>query len=241
MSQDFEAVSFYADLDAVFDTRLAVLHRLGVEKAFEAITNGYFQRKYDEFHGVDTEAFKAAYAARDVSVLTQSMSTSVFDLIDLFIKETLSAVVSTPFRRQPKLIINTYPYILTEEQEHVLMHGFIARTKHLADIELISSPYEELTPDWVKRTCSHLAMYNYWDWLEVHSQNRLLESAKCTSIRLYGPQLVKSKEAMEQLKHESVFDAIETYSGMFIKLTLLPVQVFCTDLERYTKRHKPEA
>ena len=46
-------ISMYMDLDSLFDTRIATLYRLDVEKVMPAMMDGYFDRVFDEFSGYD--------------------------------------------------------------------------------------------------------------------------------------------------------------------------------------------
>ena len=235
MEATFEPSTIYVSIDALFDTRAAVLATFGERELEVAIATNYYDREVDEFEGIDTEAFKAAYATRDKTILKNAMVTPVIGFIQYFTKQTLLAVVNSPYRRQPKMVLNTYPYKLTEDENLVLITGLRAATDHLIDIEITHAPHDDITPDYIRKNFVTLVMYDYWNWLEVHSVNRNLIESKCQNIALIGPRLIKSREAAKKLEGQDAFTAIEAYTGLFIKLNLYPANMFCVDLPRLQK------
>lgn len=229
---DFETASIYIDLDSLFDTRMATLALMGVSAVESALADGYYNRFFDEFEGVDTEAFKERYAKRNSETLRQSMVTQNVELLRKFAKQTLVALVSSPLQRQPKAVVNTYPYELTESEIELIVLGLRAATKSMMDIEVIHVSLEKLTPSYVKANFVQMVMYSYWEWLDIHAGNGNLANTQCHNVQLIGPAIVKSREAARLLKGTSIFQVIESYTGLFIKLTLCPVSVYCMDLDR---------
>ena len=106
-------------------------------------------------------------------------------------------------------------------------------TDGLLDVEIVRMPLEEITPTFVKENFVQMVMYSYWEWLEVHSTNGNLKETQCPSVTLIGPAIIKSKEAAKQLKGIDVFTVIEDYTGLFIKLSLRPVDLFCLSFNRF--------
>jgi len=235
---DFKTATIYIDLDSLLDTRMGTLSKFGIGAAEAAVAGGYYDRLYDEFEGTDTEAFKKAYAERDALVLANSMITTTAELIDQFVKKTLIALVNTPFRYQPKVYLNTYPYQLSEDVLNDLVIGLKAITKNNADIEVGYMTPEEVSPSYVKANFIQMIMYSYWEWLEIHAANGNFEKTQCPQITLFGPAIVQSKQAAKLLTGQNVFSAIETYSGLFIKLELIPVKMYCVDLVRLRAKNK---
>lgn len=236
-ANEFEPISFYVDLDSLFDTRLSTLFLISPETAEKALKSGYYARSYDEFEGLSVEDYQKAYQARNLNTIRQGAVTCIVSVIRDFVKETITALLNSPLRRQAKIVVNTYPYQLTDEQAQNIIHGLAILTNKMADIEVIHMTLEELTPAYVKANFIQMAMYQYWDWLEVHSVNRNWVDTQCHHVTLYGPQLVKSKQAFDALKHKpNVFNDIESYTSLFIQLVLLPVHYFSADLRLYGKK-----
>lgn len=235
---ELKLATIYVDLDSLFDTRAAVMAQFGMDIVEKNITGDYYERVYDEFEDIDPEAWKEAYASRNSNTLREAMVTPVARILHMFGKQTIAALIGSPFRRQPKVVINTYPYKLGHASIEAIISGVKAVTKGVLDIEVITVPLDVLTPSYVKTNYVTMVMYSYWEWLEVHSLNRNLVDEQCPAVTLIGPRLVKSKEAALKLTGQDVFTAIETYAGLFIKLQLHPIDVFCVDIDRIKKQHE---
>lgn len=235
---EFETATLYVELDALFDTRMVVLKSFGLDKVEKHVPRGYYQRIIDSFDDISLEAFEARYQERNIETLRESLITPVADYIYDFGRRTLVALVSSPFRRQPKVLVNTYPYKLDETSIKTIIEGLRIVTKETVDIELTYITPEELTPHYVKEHFVQMVMYSYWDWLETHAKNKKWESERCPLVTLIGPRLVRSKTALRDAKVRDVFAAVETYTRLFIKLTLYPVSFFSADTNRIKARLK---
>lgn len=222
----------YMDLDSLFDTRLATLYKLNPEKLMTAMHAGYFERTFDKFEGYDQEAYLEAWKNRDVNTIAQAGTTELIKAVNFFAEKTLLARVGTPLRKQPKLELNLHPYVLPEVAVSAIVLGLRAATKDLIDIQIIDRPLIQITPEYVKSNYAMMVMYEYWDWLEIHAENKNFLSVRCPNVALIGPAIVRSEEAWEEVKNSNVFEAIEQYSSVFIKLSLYPISSYCLNLER---------
>ena len=238
---ELENSTIYVELDALFDTRAGTLASFGTEASARAILKGYYQRQVDVFEGIDPDEFKTRYAARDRITLKNSLVSPIVRQIQRFVHQTVTAAINSPYRRQAKVVLNTYPYILTPDDELSIITGLIACTNELADIELVYLPLSEITPDYVKAHYVRMIMYAYWDWLEVHSVTKALADSRCQTVSLFGPQLVKSLEAEKQLRGINAYAAIEELTGRFIQLCLLPISEYCVDLVRLEEQARASA
>lgn len=232
MADDFEIATCYIDLDTLFDTRMATIHQFGLEAVEKTYKGGYCDRISDEFDGVDTDKFNEAYRNRNIETLKQAMITPVVEVILQFAKQTLVALVSSPFRRQPKVIINIYPYKLSDEAVVSIITGMRIATERLMDIEVINMSPEELTPEYVKANFILMAMYDSIGWLDIHSKNQNLVKTQCPQVTLIAPELFRSKEALRTISVEMATTAIEKHASLFIKLILYPMRTFCIDMNR---------
>ena len=233
-------IGIYVSLDALFDTRLATIYKIAPDKVQEILATGYLQRNYDEFEGVDTEVYQRAYRERDAMTIANSVITDAPRMIKFFAEQTLKARVGTPFRMQPVVRINIHPYKLPEAAITSIIQGVRILTENLIDIEIIDIPLSELTPKHVKDNYATLVMYEYWEWLECHSENKNLATTFCPEITLIAPAIVRSKEAWNAVKDVDVYGAIEEYSSMFIKLNLYPVSAFSGNIQRKIETQEKE-
>ena len=225
MTKDVIYSTLYADLDSLLDTRLAVLYEMGEDVIKHVLDNGYTSRDIDHWDGIDNNLFKAKYAARDKQILKNSAMTPMVTLLREFVIATVAKSVNSPFLFEPKIIINTYPYHLSDDELDMFMSTFVALTKGMAAIELVFMSIEDVTPMYVKKNLSLVIMYDYLKWLETHSANGKLKKVTCPevsmmSVALYENPSIKLK-SMQSKDKIGFFDAIEITANPLISLKLL--------------------
>jgi len=233
-----KAITMYVGLDALLDTRLATLYRLDKTKIDQLLINGYHSRKIDEFEGYDAAAFSDLYEKRDARTILNATLTPVWRILLKFSLQTLSARVSTPLVAKPIIHINIHPYELKDDAVAAIVEGVRILTKSHSDIEVISMPLAELTPEHVKKTYVFMVMYDYWNWLEAHSNENGFQKYTCPEVTLIGPDIVRSKKVLTEMQGIDVVSVIEQYTSMFINLQLHSVSEFSVDLDRLVKNAK---
>lgn len=233
MADQFESSCIYVDFDSLFDTRLATIHQFGLDAVEEVLKGDYFDRIADEFNGLDQEKYNEAYKNRNVTILKNAMVTPVASIIQKFAHRTLEALVSTPFRRQPKLLFNIHPYKIPEEGIQSILMGIRAITRNTIDIEIIDMTPEEVTPAYMKKNIVTAVIYDYVKWLDIHSANKNFVTTQCPQVMLIAPCLLKSNDVLRQVKLDDAIDAIEKHASLFIRLMLYPIDVFCIDMARF--------
>lgn len=238
---DFEPIKIYCDMDALLDTRLATLYRLNPAGVDEVMAQGYLSRGYDEFPGYDIEAYHTAYKERDAVTLSLAMMTEVILFIKYFADTTLKAIVSTPLRRQPELILNMYPYVIPTATKAEIIKALRFHTEDRIDITLVSWTIDELTPTIVKKDFAAVVMYEYWLWLEHHAENKNLETLQPTTTKLIGPAIVRSSKIAASLAGLRVFESIEHATKPIINLSLYPISKFSVDLRQIAKHSQVTA
>lgn len=239
MSQENDFIGIYTDLDTLLDTRMATLFRMDPSK-IEGVLPMYFDRLSDEFPGYDTDAFKAAYAARDNATLKHAMLTEGIDILNYFAAKTLHARVGTPFKRQPKITVNTYPYTLSADVIDTIVKALVVHTENKSDIEVVNMTPSEVSPVFIQRTYALMAMYDYGPWLDLHTDNGNFSRTQLPSITLFVPALLRSLDAIPSFMTANVFDRItKLFSGM-IKLNFLPVSKFSVNHLHYAEYLKKQ-
>jgi len=238
---EFETATLYVELDALFDTRMVVLKSFGLDAIETHVPRGYYTRVIDSFGDITLEAFEERYAKRNINTLREALITPVAGHIYDFARRTLIALVSSPFRRQPKVFVNTYPYQLDEVSAASIVEGLKIVTKNTIDIEVAYLPLEKITPQYVKDNYIQMVMYSYWEWLETHAKNKNWETTRCPEITLIGPRVIRSMSALRDAKVRDVFGVVETYSRVFVKLQLYPVNFFSADVTRIKERLKEKS
>lgn len=237
----FEHSTLYAELDALLDTRLAVLKTFGLDVVEQNLKSTYHLREVDEFIGVDPEQYRERYLNRDAKILKDAILTPTWRIINHFTVQTLKALAMSPYRRQPKLVLNLYPYILDKSSITMIISGIRAVTRRLIDIEIIYAPNSVITPDHVRSNYAQVVMYAYWEWLEEHAKSKRLLDEQCPAVTFVGPRLYQSSEAQRKLKGQDAFEVIEDYAKFYVKLELVPIYLYCIDMKRYLDWKKPQS
>ena len=220
------------ELDCLLDTRLGTLFSLGEDIAEQALTSNYYDRQEDKFPGVETDIFRAKYKLRDVSTLRNSGVTQIIQLIKEFVVKTLNQSIVTPHHYIPKIVLNTYPYKLSDKEKDNFVKVLMYLTKEECQVETIHMTYEALTPSYVKQVFSVMLMYDYRSWLECHAVNNAFKTQSCPEVSLIapaiffdGPLKLEDKQILEKQKI-TPFKAVEMIAAPFVNLKLLPVNEF---------------
>jgi hypothetical protein len=229
MSDELTYSSILIELDCLFDTRLCTLASMGDDILNKAFNDNYFTRLIDRFVGIDNDLYSTSYDKRDKSILKYAYITPLSDLIKEFSVRAHKQIISSPFHSKPKIIVNTYPYILTDEEADNIIQGLITLTEGIADIELINNTYEDLTPAYIKQL-DIVVMYRYDIWLETHSKNKLLTKTTCPDVELLAPGIFFKQVTDKNIKPLESFKAMEELTAPFISLKLLPIKEFCVKL-----------
>lgn len=225
----------FINLDVLLDTRLATIFLLDPELMKKSLSANYFTRKEDSFVGIDKEIFKEAYSKRDKNTLKNSTICKIVNMIREIVKITLRESLSSPLHTGPKIFLNTYPYVLEENEEKLLVRALIHITEKLADIQIVNINLEDLTPKFIKDNLAVLFMYEYGAWLDIQAEN--FKKTPCPEISLIVPELyfskIPTKAELDQLLEEQMhpFRLIEKISSPLIGLKLYEIDLFCANIK----------
>lgn len=223
------------ELDCLLDTRLATLYQIDPAAASDAMASGYEHRVEDRFK-VDAALFHSLYAARDRLILKNSLMTPMVRLCREFVEQTLRQKTDGPFQYTPQILINAYPYVLADSETETITRAVATAVKEYCDIQTVFYDYAQLSPAWVKQTCSILVLYHYPDWLEYHSLNGNWKKTTCPEVTLMGPALYFNGLPSDQILAEAKqlqltpFEAMEQLAGPLIQLSLLPIRYFSAEI-----------
>ena len=237
MSEEvIETSSLLVDIDSLFDTRLATLFTMGEEVADLVLGNNYYEREHDFWIGVDLDKYNLLYKNRDKNILKNALMTKVILMIKEFALGTLEVGNYSPFKYKPKVILNVYPYHLTEIESNIFINALREKTNNLSDIELIRYPNQVITPSWLKKNCSVVFMYHFRDWLDVHKEE--FNKSSCPEVSLISPAIFFTDKNLEEQKRNVFketnmhpFKATEKRLKPFIDLRLIHIENFCVGLK----------
>lgn len=223
----------YVDLDSLLDTRIGTLAKIDGKLAMETMLDlSYFQRDENVFKGVEKEVFKEEWTNRDKITLSLSFATMMCREIGRMVADLKMDDAEQPLRGEVRLTVNTYPYVLTEEEakdvEDVLMH-YIQDT---CPVDVVRWPLENITPQMLKHDYVLLIMYDYGPWLEAQTDNFRKEQIPDTV--LIAPKLwFQDKMTKEQLAEvyldnfEDPLILTEMVSKGLVDLQLMDIKYWC--------------
>jgi hypothetical protein len=221
----------FVELDALLDTRLGTLMIMGDKEVEAAFKHGYYDRFSDYFEGVDYEAFKDIYKNRDKRILKSSLMTPIGRLIKDFVLTTLHNVNNTPFHLKPVVLVNLYPYNLTDNEANNIIQGLVSLTLGLCDIETVSLSPAQLTPLYLKSNLAIVIMYEYDTWLEEHAKTEAWKKHTAPDVTVLAPNISMTK--LKSLPHDfnDHLDAMQEVAAPFVNLKLIAIENFCLSLK----------
>lgn len=228
----------YLDLDVLYDTRLATLELIDAKLARLALAKDYFERIEDVFPFLNKQTFKELYKDRDQEVLSKAMLTNASSIVKNFITDATKKVLTSPYKGEINIFLNTYPYQLTKQQAKDFAEPLSSMSVGVASVYIIRLSPADLTLKYCKDNFSLMLMYDYEDWLEEHAKNDQFRKTPVPDIQLFAPELyfsVKSHsfEEIKQITREVAhpFRAVEQMARPLIDLTLIPIINYCANLE----------
>lgn len=234
-----ENFGIYIELDCLLDTRFGTLAELNEDLSLAVLEDGYVLRDEENFKGIKQEHFRELYKLRDNQTLAKSPVTYCARFITDLIKEFKEKTANTPMMSKVNIVINTYPYRLTEHDVQKLLALFVKQTNKLASIEIVYKTIKEVTPAYCRDNFDCMFIYDYNAWLEYHVTNRNLGKVTLREITLYAPRIYFNRKPTNEeaikFKREGIepFSIIEEFASPVIDLQLQDIVMFSIDFELF--------
>ena len=232
MSKSLPRRVYLAELDALLDTRAAILNREVGDKLTYILANGYFYRNVDHYPDLPFEKFMELYRNRDKSLLVDALSTPIVRMISEYIQGVYYNTMATPYHYEPVLMINIHPYVLSKDEEKIIAQGIATKFKHKVNIELINLPYKKIGPKFLKdNDVAYLALYNYVEYLNLHLDGDEFVKYPCPTVGLVAPRIIFAKPSNQlSPRLNDDFQSVEDIVGQFISMQYFPVKDFCMNI-----------
>lgn len=225
----------YISLDALLDTRMPLLSEIPGVELDKVLENGYFERRAETFFGVDKQVYDEAWANRDERVLIGALVSRTIGFINELVIKLNSEAKVTPHHIGPKIILNTYPYVLAESEIEAIVAGLAVATKQASDVEAVHMTKEELTPEWCKENVAIMFMYDeYASWLDVQAE--AFSKNRCTEVSLIVPGIYFIREPTKTELAEAIrtrmhpLREVELFTSVFINLRFQDIELFCANI-----------
>jgi hypothetical protein len=224
----------YVELDVLLDTRLGTVARMaGDEVAKAVLETGYHTRVSDRFPGVDKDAYQAQYKNRNVETLKRSFVTNAVASVRQLVAVLTEQSIKMPFHDGPAIVVNVFPYELTDTEKDELRKVIATWTEFLAPIELVRIQPEDLSPSHCKQTYSAMFVYEYEHWFIIHKAAFKEADNRMPEVTMYAPAIYfvgepPTTEVLEELKKEAAhpFKATQVMASPFVHLQLVDAKLF---------------
>lgn len=240
---------FYAELDALLDTRYGTLVMLDPLVIPELYVNKFWHRITDEMHlfqkRVSKEDFEKAYKERTEEVLPHALMTMMVIELSLMVlkAEKLHATTGGTFPK-PQVVINIHPYDLSEIGKDRIIGAIMHRVGFLTSVKVINEPQLNITPTVMKqREYSHVIMYHYDEWfqqvLRVQQEQNIVVG--CPQVEFFLPQIgtteekIKEKQIQLMSYPELPDDLFSLFQQTFAAVAAIrfhPVELFSAKLQK---------
>lgn len=190
-----EQLQLYTELDCFLDTRLGTLMTLWPTQTAEMIKDNdqytkYVNRdsnRFTEWDWIDKDAFDERYKQRDVPVLKASVITDFCQYLSNMSRSLFEEHGPDALLRPPLITVNTWPYVLSQDDMDALPEMIRLKTCDLFEIKTIYMPLDKLELMSYKKY-QYLFIYNYNQWLSKYT-NALMSMA-IHPTRLVIPKLI---------------------------------------------------
>lgn len=231
--------AFLVELDALLDTRMALLYRELSEEDFElAVKSKYFTRHVDDYKNLPFEKFRGLYRDRTKALLKDAIVTKIIDMIREFAMAVISNVVSSPHHFEPVVYLNTYPYDLDDEEIAAIHDMVKLKLKNICDIEVINLSYKQMTPSFIKsNNISYLAIYDYVEYLNCHVNENEFSEVTNPDVSLVCPAIIFSRpDKIGNPIINDTFALFEEQMQPFISICYMPVSDFSANINTKLSR-----
>ena len=218
----------YIDIRSILDLNQATLIEImGSEKALEYVTSDAYSFRELDIFPVDMAKLRARLKEDDVNLFKHAtvtyMATVVENKLDILEKRN-AFNQSTDV---PEVLINMYPYSLTEEQGERLINALFLKFGSKCKVTLIGDPIDIWTPSYIKNAGVYAFYgYSFTEWVDAHGTK--LETKDIRDTHLYfaavgnQPLTDTDRKKFSKLGFKDIFTYTEYLFSPVTKLTFLP-------------------
>jgi len=170
---------------------------------------------------------------RSKSILANSTITGVQDLLTQIavIQEKENASGPEPLRLA--LELNTYPFVLTaEEQDKIKRLLKYVTANCYSQVQVVCLSDKEIPPAYFKNNYTAIFMYGYSDWFLLHTSLNNFQKAIIPSVAFIVPEVIfydgkTEEEFAQKYPGKNIFDVIEVVMAPFVGVSFYSIDHFC--------------
>lgn len=225
----------YVDIQSLLDIRQSILIDLmGEEKALEYVSSDTYNFRETDNFPVDKELYEKKLNSKNPVVFKNATITYIEVVLKnkLVNLEKLNGFNSES--SQPELVVNTYPYQLTQEQVRNFQNAVFVKLDILCVVTVVYDPPHVWSPSYIRNNnVSSFFMYDFTEWMKHHGDK--LINADLRNCNVYFPSIGKAEPTTEELKElrklgfNDVFSYTEYIVASAARIQFLPI-VFYTNI-----------
>lgn len=227
--------SVFIELDAILDTRMAVVASLDPEAAAKlAARRDYYHRKNDDFSaitGIEHERYVEAYRNRTSSVLPDSVMTGIPRLLRRLIGDLQIESRTGPSDGPLEVELNLWPYEMTSLVSHRICDTIAIYCGHETPIKPVFYSPAELQPGYLKSRFGGVVLYNFNDWLVAQIEAlRFVPIPQLTAIApaLFQGKVLTPEDTRPDPDSDSLdpFQVAESVLGTYLRVEFADTALF---------------
>lgn len=225
----------YTDIQSLLDIRQSILiDMLGEETALEYVSSDTYNFRETDLFPVNKTEYANKLNSRSPIVLKNATIT----YIEVLLKNKLTNLEKlNGFNGEssaPELVVNTFPYQLTQEQVRHLQNAIFVKLDVLCLITIVYDPPNVWSPSYIRNNnVSSFFMYDFTTWMNLHSEK--LVNGDLREINVYVPSIggkeltPEEQKEIKKLGFNDIFSYTEYVLSTACRVQFLPI-VFYTNI-----------
>lgn len=229
------------DLDVLLDTRLAALLATDSKWTTDFLEEGYRSRNTDAWDtikpGIDMVKYRDIYDNRDEELLKASRLTGfMINLLKIVKVYEIDLACNSDQTSSVTVVINTYPYNLTEAVEYNIVAAIKEHIGTVVDTRITHEPHSNLSIRYLANNgYTQYALYEFAKWCGYHfvDENNFTSMVGKYNFAVIAPQLcvpldpAVQQDLMERnLTEEDPFELTKVVFASMMDLSFLPLESF---------------
>lgn len=225
-----ETSKILIDIESLFDLRQAALFDTVQDKeklANYLTSQEYNFRNIDDFPLVDQAVFKERYNRLDLSLLSKSVITHMYIVLQSKINNLEKRNTYYNEKKVPEVVVNIYPLVLSQENLDQLQNIIFIKLGGNCMVSVVSYSPANLTPYFLTSS-GYIAcfFYSFSTWVGIHTP--AVEKSPMTDILMYFPSIYDKNgdkaemETFTKLGFKDIFAYVEYLFASVASMNFLP-------------------
>ena len=220
--------NFLVSIEALLDTKMAVLGEMNVDFPMAVLTNDWAHRLVDDPSKhvgiIDRADFDKRFKERDETTLHKSHVTNYMTKLAMDLDKVYMDTITHPSLELPSLTINTYPYRLADQEIAEVTEVIGVIIGHSIPIDVKRLPIDKLTPSFLKDNYVSVTHTSFDEWMSIHHEE--LKTKPIPGINFFAPRVYLTFPDDHMTLESDPFVETAAHLVEFVGLEWLPPELF---------------